>query len=309
MESKASSGITILFLVGASAFVMRLLLDSRFAGSASVYVGIPFLISVLLFHLTRASSRQTALGRYLSHLRMATVVMLASSVILFEGFLCVLLFMPIYYFAVTLAFLYRLSLERRDLGRQGRTGAHLVPLLVVLLSLEGVLPWTYAPRAQAVTERKVVELSIAELKANMARDISFEASRPWLIALFPLPQRVEAGSLSAGDLHRVHFTYRRWFVTNSHQGRMDLLIEWVGDKGVRTRVIHNDSYLASYLRIEGTEVAFRDLGEGRTEVSLTLSYQRLLDPAWYFGPLQVHAMRESAAYLIESVITREASRG
>jgi len=43
----------------------------------------------------------------------------------------------------------------------------------------------------------------------------------------------------------------------------------------------------------------------QTEVALTIHYERRLDPAWYFAPMQEFAIGQSADYLIQSVIVRE----
>ena len=90
-----------------------------------------------------------------------------------------------------------------------------------------------------------------------------------------------------------------------HQDEFALEISDVGADFVRTTVLKNTSYLASYVQIDGTEVKFRDVGQGQTGVSLTVHYHRKLDPSWYFGPLQTYAFEKSAAYLIDTVIARK----
>lgn len=183
--------IRILFIVALFAIVIRVILDSRFATSSLLYLAVPFAVSVLIHQFIPCEVENT-LGRQLfNHLRDATVVMLATSLILFEGFICVLMFMPIYY----------------------------------------------------------------------------------LCAL-------------------IHYAFA-WEIFN------------VGDDFERTNVAKNTSYLASYVQIDGTEVNFCDVGEGQTEVSLTVHYHRKLDPAWYFGPLQNYAFERSAAYLIDTVIAHK----
>jgi hypothetical protein len=87
---------------------------------------------------------------------------------------------------------------------------------------------------------------------------------------------------------------------------MHLRIAEVSPRRIRTEILRDDSYLSHYMRIEGTEVNFTELGGGRTQVALTVKYRRLLDPYWYFGPLQQAAAKRSAEYLIQSIIAREA---
>ncbi len=305
LRLRAPKWTYLLFLIGASTLTARGLLDSGFANSSLLYLGLPFVISLMIHHFIGYAQKQSALGRYLNHLRNATVIMLASSALLFEGFICVLMFMPIYYLAITLGFIFTFLSARWDRRGKAGLGVYAMPLIVGLLSMEGVAPSTSLPRENSITHVAVVAASIDELKSNMARPITFEAPRNWFMSVFPLPVRIKAGSLAAGDVHELDFVYKRWFFTNLHQGQMRLLIEHVGEREVRTRILENTSYLANYLKLEGTRVGFRDLGGGQTEVALTLNYSRLLDPAWYFGPLQDFAMKENAKYLIEEIIARE----
>ncbi len=296
--------VGLFIVICGATFTMRLLLDSSLARTPVVYLLFPFALSIVIYAIPHRAQAQTATSLFSRHLKYATIIMLASSALLFEGFLCVLFFMPIYYLAVTVGYLYRLGLEKKGKWPPQAAAVHLIPMVVLALSMEGTFAWSSLPRQGAVTEVKVVEQSVEALKANMAKEIRFEGDRSWFLSLFPLPHRVEAGSLEPGDVHRVHFTYRRWFFANTHEGRLDLLIETVEENRIRTRVIRNDSYLANYMQIEGTDVVLRPLASGETEIELTLHYRRLLDPAWYFAPLQEQAMRESASYLIDKVIAR-----
>ncbi len=131
-----------------------------------------------------------------------------------------------------------------------------------------------------------------------------QGSRGGLLQLFPMPDRIAAGSLTPGAVHEVHYTYRRWFVTNVHQGRTLLEIGDVGDRHVTTRILHDTSYIASYLRLRGTRIELTPIDARTTRVELTAEFDRLLDPGWYFGPLQRYAVSEMAEFLIQEVIVR-----
>ena len=297
------SGYYVFFIIGAATLTARAVLDSAFRNSTLLYLLIPFGISIALHLAIPVVEGESPARRYGRHLRDATIVMLASSALLFEGFLCVLFFMPIYYLMVTIGFLFS-WLADRD-GGGGHAGAYAIPVVVVLLATEGLTGATTLPRYKEATYTQVVPGSVESLKANMARPIAFEAKRHWFLWLFPMPTRVEAGTLKAGDVHRLHFVYRRWFLTNVQRGDMAIRIAEVGPSRIRTEIVQNDSYLSHYMKIDGTEVRFRELGGGRTRVSLTVKYHRLLDPAWYFGPMEQFAAEQSARYLIDSIIARK----
>ena len=296
-------GYYIFFIIGAATLTARAVLDSSFRNSTLLYILIPFAISIALHLTTRATEGELTLERrFRRHMRAATIVMLGSSALLFEGFLCVLFFMPIYYLMVGVGFLFS-SVADRDDG--GHAGAYAIPFVVVLLAAEGLTGATTVPRYNEATYTQILPGSPASLQANMARPIAFEAKRHWFLWLFPMPTRVQAGTLRAGDVHRLHFVYRRWFFTNVQRGDMAIRIAEVSPDRIRTEIVQNDSYLSHYMKIDGTEVRFREIGGGRTQVSLTVRYHRLLDPAWYFGPMQQLAARQSARYLIDTIIARK----
>lgn len=297
----------LLFTVGIFSFLIRLILDSKFANSAVLYVAIPFLVSFAIFQFTPKPESARIWKRYLAHMRDATIIMLATSVILFEGFICVLMFMPIYFLIVSVGFGAEALVKRESGGRQNKLKASLLPLAIAILALEGLTPSTSFERQNQVTRSIIVDASIDDLKANMAADIEFSDRRHWFLSIFPLPVDVAAGTLNAGDVHRLDFIYKRWFFTNIDRGEFHLRIDEVSKNRIQTSVTRNTSYLAKYLNIQGTEVEFRPLSDGRTEVALTIYYQRLLDPAWYFGPMQKFAVSRSADYLMDQVIIREVS--
>ena len=282
-----------------------MMVSSPYRDTSLFYIATPFLISFAIYWTASKPeaaifARQT-FGR---HMLEAAAIFFLIALFMFEGFICVLFSSPIYFAAASLGYLASYSVSGAKHRKRSRFNSYALPVLAVVLSLEGVSAATTLDRENRVTYTTIVDASIHDLKANMAKPIAFDQPRQWFISLFPSPVRVEAGSLNAGDIHKVRFVYKRWFFTNIQEGDIRLRIDSVDDDIVETTVIENTSYLASYMMIEGTRVRFRELDSGRTEISLTIFYQRKLDPVWYFGPLQQFAMSESARYLVETVIAR-----
>ena len=110
--------------------------------------------------------------------------------------------------------------------------------------------------------------------------------------LFPMPYDIAANSLKVGDVHKVDFRYYRWFVTNVHEGSMQLVLSEVNDNYIRARFVSDTSYIANYIQLRGSEIVLEPLTTGKTKVTIRIQYHRFLDPVWYFGPLQEYAIGE-----------------
>lgn len=299
----------LLLIIGIASLTIRTLLDSEFGQGTLLYILVPFVISLALAFFTKGSEKTAILPRYLSHLRIATIIFLATSIVLFEGFVCVLMFMPIYYFFVSIGFFFTWLTRDRDTDEEGKSldnifRVSVVPILMLMLVSEGMTPFTTVERQSSATYVAESPLSVAELQANMAKPITFNSERHLLLQLFPMPDAVAAGSLNTGDIHKVYFTYRRWFFANIHKGQMHVRIAKVSPEHIRTEITRNDSYLANYMEIDGTDVRFQPLSNGGTRVALTVRYERLLDPAWYFGPMQQVAAKQSAKQFLRDIIFR-----
>lgn len=302
--------IRLLTIAVVSAVATRMMVASPYGDTAAFYIALPFLISLAIYWTDAKDDGQKFARQTLArHMAEAGVVFLLIALFMFEGFLCVLFSAPIYFIAAGLGYLISYSVSGARYRIRNRVNAYALPVLAVILSLEGISAATTLDRDNHVTYTTTVGAGIDDLKANMARPIAFERPRHWFISVFPAPVSVEAGSLRPGDIHNIRFVYKRWFFTNIHEGDMRLRIDSVGRDRVETTIIENDSYLASYLTVEGTRVQFDELGPGQTKISLTIFYRRQLDPVWYFGPLQRFAMEESARYLVETVIARTHANG
>jgi hypothetical protein len=296
--------LVILLMIAAASIAIRLLQHYQFHNSALLYVGIPFLISLSITVFRPPSSKLKWWHAYRDHSYIALIVFLSSSVVLFEGFVCVVFFMPIYFLVVSVAFLINWFLHSRQL-RRSKTFASVLPILVLALSLEGTSDTLSMSRNSQVTVTKVVELSPADVMKNLSRPFSLQKERNWLISIFPMPYKIEAGSLKTGDVHRVYTRYHRWFATNTHEGELHLKIADVEPYRVATKFIHDSTFFASYLTATGTEIHLREISPRETEITLRIDYQRKLDPAWYFHPLQQYGVTQMAEFLIDEVMIRD----
>lgn len=296
--------LAVIITIGIASLLIRMLMRYDFDNSALLYVGIPFLISLAIVAFRPPSSREKWWHAYRDHAYIALIIFLSSSIVLFEGFVCVLFFMPIYFLVVSVGFLIAWYNNTRS-ARGGKTYISILPLLVLATSLEGTSDFLSFERESHVTVTKTASLSRDEILRNMAQPIDLQKDRGWLISIFPMPYRIEAGSLNPGDIHRVYTRYHHWFVTNTHEGEMHLQIVDVQPDRIETRFVFDSTYFSSYLTAIGTEISLVEIAPRKTQISLRIDYERKLDPAWYFHPLEQLGVGQMASFLIDEVMIRE----
>lgn len=289
--------VIILLLIGFVSIGVRVLINFNFHQSALLYILGPYLIAVILAS-KKVSGETSSINKKYSRLVLdSLIVMLGSSIVLFEGFLCVIMFMPLYFGVM---FFYFMS-ERKAHSTLMVT---ILPIIIIAISLEGVMPGLSFNRENVASGSKTVYLGINDIKLNMQKPINLKTDRPALLNLFPMPTHIKAESLSPGDVHEIYFDYYRWFFTNVHEGHMLLEISEVGDNHVKTKFLEDTSYLSNYIKLKGTLVTFEEINPTETVVTINVHYTRSLDPAWYFSPLQQYAVSLMAEHLISSIMER-----
>lgn len=298
------NAVAWILLVGVASIAVRLLIKYDFDTSALLYVGIPYAISLAIALWKPVKTNEKWWYEFRDHSLTALSVFLASSIVLFEGFVCVIFFLPIYFFIVLIGFISRWMAVRSERNK-GRIYAVILPALVVAASLEGTTDTLTLPRSSHVVVSKTTNLSAEQIMGNIALPFDLQKERHWMLSLFPMPYEIEAGSLAPGDIHQVRTRYHRWFVTNTLEGELHLQIVEVQPNKVRTKFLHDTTFFSSYLTPIGTEITLTELGPAETEISLRIDYERKLDPAWYFHPLQQFGVARMADFLIDEVMIRE----
>lgn len=296
--------IALMVLIGAASIAVRSLSIYKFDTTAILYVGIPYLISMAIVAYRPAKTNDEWWHQYRDHSLTALAVFFASSAVLFEGFICVLFFLPIYFLVVSITFVIHWIVVSRK-RRRGSTFVSVLPVLLLASSLEGTSESLSAERDSFVTVTKTAHISAEQVLQNIAEPFDLKKDRHWMLSIFPMPYEIEAGSLKPGDIHNVRTRYHRWFVTNTHEGELRLQIVEVEPNRVRTRFVHDSTFFSAYLTPLGTEITLHEIGPGETEISLRIDYRRKLDPAWYFHPLQQYGVGRMADFLIDEVMIRE----
>lgn len=296
--------IAYLLIIGVSSLCIHALFIGGLGQSALLYMLVPYAISLVIASVRSYEIPETTFKEYIHHIVTVTLVFLATSIVLREGFVCVIFFFPIYFIFVSLAFAVQ-GIRLRKAEKNNRLRSVAIPILIILMSLEGTSDMLSFERSMSVRVSKETSLSVDEIKANLASPFDLNKNRHWILSIFPMPYHIEAGSLNTGDVHKIKTRYQRWFITNTHEGQAELLIEHVGPDTVRTKLLNDTTYFSSYLKLLGTQIEFQSLETGGTEITLQINFERKLDPAWYFQFLQKIGVSKMAEFLIDEVMIRE----
>lgn len=257
--------------------------------TAALFIGLPTLLAILLVLTPRA---KTATGAVVKG---TTVALLASAPLLQEGFICILMASPLIYFVAVVIGLVVDYSRRRNGEALGL--APILPLL--LMSLEGTSPELSLPRAAEVQVHRVVRASVPELRARAAAPMRADVPLDGLLEIgFPRPGRATGRGLAKGDLRVVAIR------AGERTGEVAWAVAGSSEARVRFVCVRDTSPVAGWLAWEDAELTWRPMGEEQVEATLRVRYRRLLDPAWYFGPLERMGATEAASWVLEA-LTRE----
>ncbi|MCA8924113.1 MAG: hypothetical protein KDD82_20045 [Planctomycetes bacterium] len=286
-------GLT-LFSVG-----YRVLVAGGLEQTAALFIGLPALLASVLAFTPRPRS-VTGMA-----LKGTTLALLLSGIALGEGFICVLMAAPLFY-AVGIAVGLSADALRGwnrpggrpgGAGKGGKTTACVGAGVLLLMSLEGVVPALSFPRTNVVAVERSLELAPSEVAQRLARTPRFAGELPLFLKLgFPLPVECAGAGLAVGDARRIHFA--------GGEGEGDLLLEVVAQAPglVRFRCVSDTSPVAHWLAWREVEVRWARDASGRTRVTWSARYERLLDPAWYFGPWERYGVRLALEHLCAELI-------
>lgn len=302
MSMRRRRAVLLLLFIGLTSVALRWLLNSPISGSGVLYIGVPFAVALALLTFLPPHTQTRWWHGYRNFVGYSLVIMLGSSIVLYEGFICVLFFLPLYLLIVSLVFVTHWA-QRSAASRRSKMSICAFPALLLAGSLEGIAPELSFPREHQITVQMQSSLSVAQLHENLTQPIDLNVERGWLLGIFPMPYEVITGPVTTGAVHRAKTDYARWFFANHRKGEIALRFDAVEQHYLRTRVIKDTSHFSGYVTVHGTEILFTPTPMG-TDIELTIHYVRILDPAWYFHPLTHYALQRMGALLIEEVLLR-----
>jgi hypothetical protein len=270
-----------------------------FHGTSLFYIGLPLILAYLFKNLDASSS---AMGGILKGI---TIVMLLSAPILQEGFICILMAAPLFYIVGGLiGFMIDYS-RRKELSK---LQASPMFLLIALMSLEGTHPNLTFPRQQTVIVEQVVAANSEAIQEQLRQPLALGNDVPMFLKIFPFPDAPVQFGTTLGDKTKLHFVYNKHVYFNPKIGDLVYEVTAVGDNFIESKILSDDSYVSTYLNWQKGKVSWQVLDNAHTKVTWEISYERKLDPAWYFGTLEYYTTKLMANALIKYAATPEYAR-
>lgn len=291
----------IVLALAAAVVVRTLLHKTGYEQTAAFYVGIPTVLAIVV---VLSAPWGSVIG---TTLKVVTVCLLLSMIVLGEGFICVIFTAPIFYgVAVLVAGL--VSYFRRQGG--GKLQISVLPVLVLVMASEGVLPMTTLPTDSTVSATRVFDASSAEVGSAVGSPLRFHEVAPSgiLSSGFPEPQHEDVQGSQVGDRRVIEFAgahHRPAVMSTHHWGEqsssLTLEVTERTATSVRMRVVSDTTPLATWLTWKTIDIGWASAADGATAVTWTLNFDRELAPAWYFGPIESFVAQQAAGYLLDSL--------
>lgn len=292
--SSRSARLTLLGAVLALALgsiFYRVLVFGALEQTAALFIGLPTLLAAVVAMLPPARSYTGTM------LKVMTLMLLLSGVLLAEGFICILMAAPLFYLV---ALVCGLLLDFIPSRKPSTRVVVFAPLL--LLSVEGITDDLSADRSEVVTVTRTVAASPEAVAAALAAQPDFSGQLPFYLRMgFPRPVRALGSGLALGDRRLVHFA--------GGEGQPgDLLLEvWsTSPAQVLFGVVSDTSHVAHWLTWRDAVVSWEAVAPRQTQVTWTIRYDRELDPMVWFKPTERYAVRLAAGYLLDSLLPPEA---
>jgi hypothetical protein len=272
--------------VAAVSVLYRIIVLGQKEQTALMFIGLPTAMAILLTFLPRAKS---ATGMIMKGISLFLLIM---GILFIEGFICILMAAPFFY---SIGFIVGIFADKARARREfdKRFKVLVLPALI-LMSLEGLTGALSFPRDEAVTVSRDVALAPAAAREQLARGPWFVWTQlPLYLKIgFPYPQEIQGTGLEVNDTWKIRFA--------GGEGKPgDLLARVVESDADHLLVerVSDGSHISHWLDWREAEWKIEPHENG-SKVTLTMRYRRLLDPAWYFKPLERYGVRKAGEYFL-----------
>jgi hypothetical protein len=276
----ASAGAAVLY---------RMTIGLHYGHTSLMFIGFPAVLAILLALTPKAKSATGAIVKGI------TLALLITAPLLGEGYVCILISAPLFYLVgVIIGAIVDWNRKKRGLTLS------CCALVLIPLSLEGVVPQLTFNRLQTVEATRIVNATPAEVEAALGRSPRIATPLPRFLAIgFPRPLEVHGEGLAVGSIRTVHFSGAE----GDPPGDLVVRVAASSPGYLRTETVSDASKLTQWVRWDNSEVTWRPIDATHTSVTWRITFERQLDPAWYFIPWERFAVHEVAGYMIQANAT------
>ena len=284
--------ICLICTLAVGGMVYRLLYAGQLEQSALLFLGLPTVLSIVIVSMSPARSATGAIFRGI------TVALLMSGIVLGEGLVCILMSAPIFWLVGLTIGLLIDKVRRRGTTDDGSFySKNLIFIPLILMSLEGITPELSASRSEQVSVTRIINATAEQVRNTLSKTPVFDDPLPYFLRLgFPVPETANGSGLEDGCTRSISFS-------DSPDSALKLVVSNIAPDIVRFEIVDDTTKIAHWLSWKSSTVQIVEAGPGTTRVTWTIAYDRELDPAWYFGPMERYAVRLAAGYLIDSTAT------
>jgi hypothetical protein len=271
------------------ALFYRLLMATGLGHTSLMFMGIPAVLAIVL---VLAPAPKSATG---SILRGMTLALLIVAPLLGEGYLCILFASPLF---LVVGLVVGQIVDASRARRSATLGC--IAILLLPISLEGVAPQLTYNRAQSVEATQIVHASASQVQASLAQSPDITTALPRFLRIgFPRPLEARGSGLSVNSLRTIHFAGAE----GDPPGDLVMRVAESKNGYVRFEAVSDASKLLQWVRWQNSEVMYWPVDPTHTRVTWRISFDRQLDPYWYFAPWEAFAVRRAANYLITANAT------
>jgi hypothetical protein len=152
----------------------------------------------------------------------------------------------------------------------------------------------------------VISAPAAEIRQALAGPPDIATPLPRFLRLgFPRPIAVSGSGLAVGAIRTIHFTGAE----GDPPGDLTLRVANANDSEVLFIATRDTSKLTQWILWQSSSVHWQPVDATHTRVTWQTTFERQLDPWWYFTPWERYAVRKSTEYLLDANATPAALRG
>ncbi len=289
-EQRSSAWIYICLVAAIASVLYRVLVLQHLEQTSLLFIGIPLVLSIMLCMSPKPRSSTGSI------MKSITLMLLMFGILLFEGFICILMFAPLAYLIGALIG----YLADRDTRKRFNNLNCACITVLAFMSFEGISETLSFDREESVIVTKVLDISSDDAIGMLASAPEFRlSSLPTFLKLgFPLPTEVAGEGIALGDKRTIHFSGGE-----GKPGDLVVKVTDVSDNKIVFSLVKDGSHISHWLtwKTISWEVRPIDGSNGKSEVKVTLDYTRELDPAWYFKPIERYAVRKAGEFFIQSI--------